>query len=174
MSLEMLDFENVLLTHGSVVIYLEKKRAWFFSSKTELVTQTLQDCANALGERITFSRMLYLFLEAQTKQEHIAFDAIEKEILGLEQALITAQKKNFVTEIIGLRKKLMMMKRYYEQFLDVLDIIIENQNDIFDEKTLGSFKRLSKKTERSYQNILNLREAVTQVQSPMRQKWIFV
>ncbi len=163
MSLEMLDFENVLLTHGSVVIYLEKKRAWFFTSKTELVTQTLQDCANALGERITFSRMLYLFLEAQTKQEHIAFDAIEKEILGLEQALITAQKKNFVTEIIGLRKKLMMMKRYYEQFLDVLDIIIENQNDIFDEKTLGSFKRLSKKTERSYQNILNLREAVTQV-----------
>lgn len=163
MSLEMLDFANVLLTHGSVVIYLEKNRACFFTSKTELVTQTLQDCAKALGERITFSRMLYLFLEAQTKQEHIAFDAIEKEILGLEQALITAQKKSFVTEIIGLRKKLMMMKRYYEQFLDVLDIIIENENDIFDEKTLGSFKRLSKKTERSYQNILNLREAVTQV-----------
>lgn len=163
MSLEMLDFENVLLTHGSVVIYLEKQRACFFTSKIQLVTKTLMECAKALGERITFSRMLYLFLEAQTKMEHIAFDDIEKEILHMEQALITAQKKNFVAEIIGLRKKLMMMKRYYEQFLDVLDIIIENENDIFDEKTLASFKRLSRKTERSYQNILNLRESVTQV-----------
>ncbi len=163
MSLEMLDFENILLTHGSVVIYLEKQRACFFTSKMNLVTNTLLECAKALGERITFSRMLYLFLETQTKMEHIAFDDIEKEILHMEQDLMTTQKKNFVPEIIGLRKKLMMLKRYYEQFLDVLDIMTENENDIFEQKTLPSLQRLYRKTERSYQNVLNLREYVTQV-----------
>lgn len=163
MSLEMLDFENILLTQGSVVIYLEKQRACFFTSKTDLVTNTLLECAKALGERITFSRILYLFLESQTKMEHMAFDAIEKEILHMEQDLMTAQKKNFVSEIIGLRKKLMLLKRYYEQFLDVLDIMTENENDIFEQKTLPSLQRLYRKTERSYQNVLNLREYVTQV-----------
>lgn len=83
--------------------------------------------------------------------------------MELEQALITSQKKNFVSEIIHLRKRLMLMKRYYEQFLNLLDVVIENENHIFDGKTLRSFKILSRRMERSYQNVLNLREAVTQI-----------
>ena len=162
-SLEMQDFQNVLISHGSVIIYLEKERACFFTSQEEQVCQILRACAESLGEKVTLQRMVYLFLEAQTKEDEIAFDQIEKEILGLEQALITSQKKNFVAEIIGLRKRLMLMKRYYEQYLNLLDIIIENENNIFDGKTLRSFKMLSRRTERSYQNILNLRESVTQV-----------
>ena len=83
--------------------------------------------------------------------------------MELEQALITSQKKNFVSEIIHLRKRLMLMKRYYEQFLNLLDVVTENENNIFDGKTLRSFKMLSRRMERSYQNVLNLREAVTQI-----------
>ena len=93
----------------------------------------------------------------------MAFDKIEKEILELEQALITSLKKNFVSEIIHLRKRLMLMKRYYEQFLNLLDVVTENENNIFDGKTLRSFEMLSRRMERSYQNVLNLREAVTQI-----------
>ena len=39
----------------------------------------------------------------------------------------------------------------------------ENENAIFEETTLKYFDRLQKKTERYYENVLNLREAVTQV-----------
>lgn len=162
-SLEMQDFHNVLISHGSVVIYLEKEQALFFTSKPQHVRHVLRDCAESLGERISFQRLIYLFLESQTKEEEVAFDKIEKEILELEQALITSQKKNFVSEIIHLRKRLMLMKRYYEQFLNLLDVMIENENNIFDGKTLRSFKMLSRRMERSYQNVLNLREAVTQI-----------
>ena len=41
--------------------------------------------------------------------------------------------------------------------------MIENENDIFDGKTLRSFRMLYRRTERRFQNVLNLREAVTQV-----------
>ena len=162
-SLEMPDFHNILISHGSVVIYLEKNYALFFTSKAQHVRHVLRDCAEGLGERISFQRLIYLFLETQTKEEEVAFDKIEKEILELEQALITSQKKNFVSEIIHLRKRLMLMKRYYEQFLNLLDVVTENENNIFDGKTLRSFKMLSRRMERSYQNVLNLREAVTQI-----------
>ena len=57
----------------------------------------------------------------------------------------------------------MVLKKYYEQFLNVLDILIENENAIFDGRTLRSFRMLYRRTERRFQNVLNLRESVTQV-----------
>ena len=101
--------------------------------------------------------------DLQTKKDDIIFDSIEKEIMDLEQALIATEKRDCVSEIISLRKRLMVLKKYYEQFLNVLDILVENENGIFDGKTLRSFKMLYRRTERRFQNVLNLREYVTQV-----------
>ena len=161
-SVELQNFEN-MTSLGSVVIYLEKERACFFTSQQKLVIEILRKYAEGLGEKVSFHRMIYGFLEMQTKEEQDTFDKIEQKILRLEQSLITSKNKNYVGEIITLRKQLLMMKRYYEQFLNVLDSMLENENDIFDGKTLRSFKLLSKRMERSYGNILNLREYVTQI-----------
>ena len=156
-SLEMMDFENILLSKGSVLLYLEKEKAILLTSKKE----ELQEIIAGICEKT--DRILYAFFELQTKEDDIAFDSIEKEILDLEQALIATGKRDCVSEIISLRKRLMVLKKYYEQFLNMLDILIENENGIFDGKTLRSFKMLSRRTERRFQNVLNLREAVTQV-----------
>lgn len=162
-SLEMLDFQNILLSKGGVLLYLEKGRAFFFTAKAEQVQAILEGCMEELGERITLDRVVYAFFEKQTKEDDLIFDGIEREILELEQALIASNKRNCVEEIISLRKRLMVLKKYYEQFLTVLDILIENENDIFDEKLLRSFQMLHRRTERRFQNVLNLRESVTQV-----------
>lgn len=162
-SLEMLDFQNILLSRGSVILYLEKGKAFFFTSKVEEVAKLLETCMENLGERVTLNRVIYFFFETQTKEDEIAFDGIEKEIMDLEQALIATGKRDCVSEIISLRKRLMVLKKYYEQFLNVLDILVENENGIFDGKTLRSFKMLYRRTERRFQNVLNLRESVTQV-----------
>lgn len=162
-SLEMLDFENILLSRGSVVVYLEQERAFFFTSRKEEIEKELEEILASLGEKYHRDRVLYTFFELQTKEDDKAFDSIEKETMDLEQALIATGKRDCVSEIISLRKRLMVLKKYYEQFLNVLDILIENENGIFDDKTLRSFKMLYRRTERRFQNVLNLREAVTQV-----------
>lgn len=160
-SLEMLDFHELLLSRGSVVLYLERERVFFFTSQEDAVRQMLEECREKLGEGLTMERLVYLFLEQQMRGDIEAFDAIEKEILELEQALITAKKRDCVAEIIRLRKKLMVLKKYYEQFLMLLDILTEGELGIFDKKR--SLKFLQRRTERRFQNVLNLREAVTQV-----------
>lgn len=162
-SLEMPDFHNVMISYGSVVIYLEKGRAFFFTSQKQRVMDLLEESAKNLGEKISLNRIIYLFFEAQTKQDYEVFDTIEKEIMDLEQLLITTQDHNCVSDIISLRKRLMFLKRYYEQFLNVLDILGENENGIFDGKTLRSFKMLNRRTERRFQSVLNLRDSVTQL-----------
>ena len=83
--------------------------------------------------------------------------------MELEEALIAVGKMDCVSEIISLRKRLMVLKKYYEQFLNVLDILIENENAIFDDKVLRSFRMLYRRTERRFQNVLNLRESVAQL-----------
>lgn len=162
-SLEMQDFEDVLLSRGSVILYLEKERAFFATSKTKEVEEMLLEGLEILGEKVTLNRLVFQFFERQTREDETAFDNIEREILELEQALITSGKRDCVAEIISLRKRLMVLKKYYEQLLNVLDILGENENGIFDGRTLRFFKMLSRRTERRFQNVLNLREAVTQV-----------
>lgn len=162
-SLEMPDFHNILISYGSVVIYLEKGRAFFFTSQKQRVMDLLEESAKNLGEKISLTRLIYLFFEAQTKEDYKVFDTIEKEIMDLEQLLITTQSHDFVSEIISLRKRLMFLKRYYEQFLNVLDVLGENENGIFDGKTLRSFKMLNRRTDRRFESVLNLRDSVTQL-----------
>ena len=57
----------------------------------------------------------------------------------------------------------MVLKNYDEQLLRVLDLLIQNENSLFDEKMIRSFKMLYRHTERQFQNVLNLRESVAQV-----------
>ncbi|WP_458407537.1 magnesium transporter CorA family protein [Anaerotignum sp.] len=158
-SLEMLDFENLLLSRGSVLFYLGQERILCFTSRKEEISEQMVQ----LEEKYPPERVIYAFFEELTKGDDIAFDSIEKENMELEQALIATGKRDCVSEIISLRKRLMVLKKYYEQLLNVLDILIQNENDIFDSKTLKSFKMLYRRTERRFQNVLNLRESVTQV-----------
>ena len=79
-SLEMLDFENILLSIGSVILYLEKGKAFFFTSKIDIVTALLEECLEGLGERVTLNRVIYSFFELQTKKDDIIFDSIEKRL----------------------------------------------------------------------------------------------
>ena len=158
-SLEMLDFENLLLSKGSVLFYLEKERVVCFTSRKEELTELFSE----LRGKFSKERVIYAFFEELTKGDDAAFDVIEKETMELEQALIATGKRDCVTEIISLRKRLMVLKKYYEQLLNVLDTLIQNETQIFDGKTIKSFKMLYRRIERRFQNVLNLRESVTQV-----------
>lgn len=158
-SLEMLDYENLLLSRGSVLFYLEREKWLCFTSQKEDVEKLFLK----LEEKYAPERLLYGFFQELMHNDEIAFDAIEKEILELEKALIASGKRDCVSEIISLRKRLMVLKKYYEQFLNVLDILIQNEKGIFTEDVLLSFRMLYRRTERRFQNVLNLRESVTQV-----------
>lgn len=158
-SLEMLDYENLLLSRGSVLLYLEAERRLCFTSRKEEVAELF--CR--LEEKYPTERLLYGFFQELMRKDEVAFDAIEKEIMELEQALIATGKGDCVAEIINLRKRLMVLKKYYEQLLNVLDILIQNEKGLFSEAELISFRMLYRRVERRFQNVLNLRESVTQV-----------
>ncbi len=144
-----------------VCIYMHKNLLLFICRNVSAVADMLHDIIQEGGTEP--DRILSIFFERVTAKDADHLENIETEISNLEDALITTAKKNSVREIIHLRKRLMILKRYYEQMLNVLDILQENENNLLDDRAMRFFKLFSGRVDRLYHSVLNLRDYVTQV-----------
>ena len=67
-----------------------------------------------------FGRVLCDFFKILLEKDTPRLEGIEQEITSLEdEILLDRQKVDYVRRIIVLRKRLMVLRRYYEQLLDV-------------------------------------------------------
>lgn len=144
-----------------IFIYLRKNLILMFSDHTAFAEKVSRDMDNAA--HTSFERLLFAFFERLTADDASRLEKIEQEIIGLEDALITSKKRNCVKEIISLRKRLMVLKRYYEQLLGLLDELQENENGLLPGAALRYFKIYAGRVDRFYHSVINLRDYVTQV-----------
>ncbi len=162
--LDMMDFsQKGGKSEGRVIILLLQGRLYCFTSAKERLLQRLNDATALREEKLTADRLLCLFLSLQTVQEELVFAKLEQEILQLEQLVLTDKRHDCRKEILHMSRRLVALKRYYEQMLNVWDILCENENEFFQEKTLQSCRRFYRQTERGLQNAIYLRESVSQV-----------
>jgi magnesium transporter len=154
--------------YDKVIIYIGKNTLLFVARQEELLQKIKALFAGKEGSVPVFERILCTFFEKLSIYSVEFFDSLEQEISELEDALIESQKREFVKEIVALRRRLMALKRHYEQLLDLLDELQENENEVLNETTLSYFRIFSIKADRHYHNILNLRDYVTQVREAYR------
>lgn len=109
------------------------------------------------------NRTLYVFFEKISIFKIDFLDEFELKIYELESNLIESISIDYVQDIVMLRKDLFNLKRHYEQVLDLLDDIQENENLFLNEEGLRLFKIFNGKVERHFSQILSLRDYVTQV-----------
>ena len=145
-----------------VCIFIYKNMLLFFCKNLPVIEKIIQDMMKD-NSNLGFNRILSTFFEKLTTNDYTLLGKIEQDISDLENALITRRKKNCVKEIISLRKRLMIMKQYYEQLLNVLDELQEDENELLFDNSMQSFYIYASKVERLYHNVMNLRDYVTQV-----------
>jgi magnesium transporter len=87
---------------------------------------------------------------------------LEEEISDLEDELMLFKKIDLI-DIMTFRKKLLSLKLYYQQLLEVYEGIEQNENALIDLKEERNFRILSGRANRLYDGVLNLRDYVTQV-----------
>jgi Mg2+ and Co2+ transporters len=161
--LNVLNYKDVSVPLCQASIYVKKNLILFICDNTDFVQKIIDDILEDKSRTVNFERLLYTFFDKITVGDAMFLEEIEQAIIELEDALITSKKNDCVKEIIGLRKKLMALKRNYEQFLTVLDAIQENENNIIDNKSMRYFKIIASRVDRSYHSVMNLRDYVTQV-----------
>ncbi len=162
MSLNLRETEASDTPIGKVHIYLKENFILFLLENAPRAERTLRQLSEG-GSFPGFDRLLNNFFEKLIAEDCGEIDSIEQEIADLEDELLESQGGSFAREIAALRKRLLALKRYYEQLLNVLDELLENENSLLSETTLRYFKIFDGKVDRRYHTILNLRDYVTQV-----------
>lgn len=160
--LNILNHKSLSSRPERICVCFNKNVALFISSN-ESGARKAMDVAVPKDSALTFDRILSSYFERLIENDVSFLDDIEQEIMGLENALITSKKRNCVKEIISLRKRLMILKRHYEQLLNVFDELQENEDDTLAETSLKYFKIIERRVERLYNSVLHLRDYVTQV-----------
>lgn len=147
--------------HLSAAVHLTQGLLLFVSPGAEELHKAIM--AAMPEHNVTLPRILFLFLELLTAKHMVLHESIETEITELENALLSGEKRECVKEIVTLRRTLMALKRYYEQMLNALDLLQQNENELIDTHAMRYFRLYNNRVDRLYHGVLNLRDYVTQV-----------
>ena len=158
-----INHDDITAPFNNIYIYFRENLLLFICDEPDDVVTIIKDIIDDDIGELNFGRLLCAFFDRMTEKDIHVLEDIEQEISELEDALITTNKRDCVKEIISLRKRLMILKRYYEHLLEVMDAIAENENNVLDKRALRIFKILYGRIDRLYHSILNLRDYVTQV-----------
>jgi magnesium transporter len=112
---------------------------------------------------LSLQKILYLFFDQLTKSDSSKLEQMEERILKLEEAIITSRNKNFISEIIKLRKKLLTYKRYYDRLLSVSQSLEENINGMLNKKEVRQFRILTDRTRRLLEGTRYLQDYLSQI-----------
>ena len=99
---------------------------------------------NATPERMTAAVLEHILFKGNEElvfTENIMM-ALEKNVLNLEHA------KDISSEVMALRSRVSTLKNFYDQMIDVGEVLQENTNDIFLDEELRFLKNFTTKAER--------------------------
>lgn len=135
----------------------------FFSENPRYIIKIAQMTSQEEIKVSSPGKFLQIFFDKLTYDDREVLIAIEEEISGLEEEFIISIKNNLVDYLVSFRKKMLILKQYYEQLLEVSESIEENDNKLMAQEEIKYFKILTNRINRLFTNVLNLRDYGTQV-----------
>lgn len=116
-------------------------------------------CSRSICENAECEKLICTLLEIICESISCSFDE-ENEIGELEKEIIEKNIKNdFNKALIEKKQELLQLRSFYEQLIDICEIFIENENEIF--TGVHRFKIFRDKAIRFKENTDIMRESVT-------------
>ncbi|MBQ7549380.1 MAG: hypothetical protein IJT03_06725 [Clostridia bacterium] len=115
-------------------------------------------------ESVTLEKFIFAFIESLIDGDNKHLEDIEFEINRLEDMVMSDYDfSDFNQLLLDYKKKLLVLRNYYEQLIDISEELYENENNIFVEDNLRYFKLFTEKSERLRSNVSLLRESIVQL-----------
>lgn len=146
----------------------EDKVCIYCSSNDFVFMSDNELCAQLIGgmdaNKDHYTQLLEFF-HALTANDVYELEKIEDRITDLEDSLLMdkSMKSYRTAQIIGLRRELLKMKRYYEQLAMITSELAENANKAFSKDLQKRFSALDRRIDYLLNSVLHLREYITQV-----------
>ena len=108
-------------------------------------------------------RMLFLILTELLVGDVSLLEKYEKELMHLEEEALCRQTGLFMTHMLHMRRRLLLLRGYYEQMIEVGRELEENENELFEKNERRYFGTCSARAERLLHRCLNLIDYAGQV-----------
>lgn len=113
---------------------------------------------------ISLERLVCVFFERLLSRDGSDLERFDQMIAGMEEQIEdNTTGKDFNSQILALRRRLLAIRNYYEQLLDLFDAMLENEADLFATKQLYHFRTVRDKIARLSANAQLLRDGLVQV-----------
>ena len=113
---------------------------------------------------MTLEKLVFAFLDALTEGDARMLEDLEFELARpIEALLCDHESEDLITFLLEQKKRLLLLRNYYEQLIDIGHALEENENDLFGEGDLRFFKIFTDKAERLERNVRTLREQLTEL-----------
>lgn len=126
----------------------------------------------------SIAQFFFEFVEMLIRNDMFFLQEYEEHLAKLEEMLLSGRLEAFDRKILKIRKEILSLLSYYEQLIDVSEVLEENLNEQFTEVECRVFHTLSKRVDRLYDNTRTLKEYSLQLwemyqsQIDMRQNMI--
>lgn len=147
----------------AIGLYITKDMLVCAYSLWDISDNIVDIITGGIVRNVKHQRILLNILDLITKNDYSTLGKTEDEISEMEELLTNHNKTDIINEISSLRRRLQPLKRFYEQLLDSLEDLEEDDNDLFSDVELKYCRRIRNRVDRLYHTVINLRDYVTQV-----------
>lgn len=148
-----------------LAFYLKKNLIIFIETnvRNSKIYESFIQSVNRFSDKQYFpEKFISVFIDTFIRNDGMKLESIEFEINSIEDSIINeAQYKNFNEKMLSYKRKLLRLRNYYEQFIDIGEILTENENGIFNNTVY--FRNFIRKAERLCEDINLLRESLAQL-----------
>lgn len=107
-------------------------------------------------------QFIAVFIDTFIRNDGAELESIEFGINNIEDRIINeAQYKNFNEEMLSYKRKLLRLRNYYEQFIDIGEVLAGNESGIFQNTVY--FRNFIRKAERLCDDVNLLRDGLVQL-----------
>lgn len=147
----------------SAYLFIRKDRIDIVCDECQNIVALLDRFARNNTGAADAGRLLCAFFEYLLKDDLAALDEVEERIGDLEDRVLTDRQGNFTREIIHERKRLMVVMRYYEELLNVLEYVGMNGKRVFSSRSVRFLNIIQGKAQRLYGKAKTLREYLSEI-----------
>jgi magnesium transporter len=132
---------------------------------TVLCPASCEQAADDVNEDLGPHDMMLGFLFGLVENDFGLLEHMESEITTLEDSVAESERIDPLTSdaIVMIRRKLLKIKRYYEQLAIITTDLAENEYDVFTPELQKKFGVLDRRIDKLLESVYHLREYITQV-----------
>lgn len=171
--LDILNFQDVFGEKDRLALYIRGDLCLIVTVKDEdgsirklfeTIVKRYENEKQGLRETVP-EKFLYHFLDKLIQDDKKFLENMEFHMSLLETRILKEQiDPAFINEILSVKKELMYIWNYYEQLIDVGEVLRDNENDMFPEENVRRFSLFTERTKRLSANVKYLKEYTVQLQ----------